>query len=290
MLTLGWFAIVVFLVFAAVSCSDGVAVDQGVLNEPVDDAVVVDQAVSSEPVDLPSHGGPLRVNHGASYVYGGLFWSNGCVRIRYVDANNRDRITEGLLLIWPSGFGVVVNDGVTQVVDDQGAVVASAGEMARISGRFAWSEPDQGAGWEWDGELSELCAGPYWVVGDEVSVGASLSGGESDSSIYFPRMVHQRGEVVMLQASLEGRLVLRDNCLRVVPPDWLGPEDYLIIWPPGFAVESDGEDVVVVNGGGNRMVLVGEPVRLGGGFSSSNRADATCPGEYFNAYTVGPVR
>ena len=62
---MGWFAIVVFLVFAAVSCSDGVAVDQGVLNEPVDDAVVVDQAVSSEPVDLPSHGGPLRVNHGA---------------------------------------------------------------------------------------------------------------------------------------------------------------------------------------------------------------------------------
>ena len=49
---MGWFAIVVFLVFAAVSCSDGVAVDQGVLNEPVDDAVVVDQAVSSEPVDL----------------------------------------------------------------------------------------------------------------------------------------------------------------------------------------------------------------------------------------------
>ena len=282
-----WFALSVFLVFAAVSCSNGVAVDQVASSEPVYDAVAVDQAGSSEPVYLPRHGGPLWVNHGADDVYGELFWSNGCLRIRYADANNIDRISDGLLLVWPSGFGMVVRGGVRQVLDDEGTVVASAGEMARISGRFEWSEPDQGTGWEWDGDSSEFCVGPYWVVGDEVSVGKSLRGDESNSSIFFPRMVHQRGEVIMLQALLEGRLVLRDNCLRVVPTDW--PGEYLIIWPPGFAVESDGEHVVVVNGGGNRMALVGEPVRLSGGFSSSkhvDRADAPCPGEYFKAYSV----
>ena len=60
-----------------------------------------------------------------------------------------------------------------------------------------------------------------------------------------------------------------------------------MVWPPGFGVQDIGDDLFVVNGGGNVIVRVGGEVTLGG---NSGPAGATysdeCPGAYFKAYSV----
>ena len=86
---------------------------------------------------------------------------------------------------------------------------------------------------------------------------------------------------------MKGQLVLRGDCLRVVAAHSL--DEYLIVWPPGFAVKDEGDEVAVVNGGGNVLALEGHEVVLGGGYGREKEdypGARTCPSRYFVAYAV----
>ena len=64
------------------------------------------------------------------------------MRVTYVDADYGDRIPDGLLLVWPAGFGWAVDQGVVRVLDGEGPVVANVENTARIVGRLTWSVPE----------------------------------------------------------------------------------------------------------------------------------------------------
>ena len=60
-----------------------------------------------------------------------------------------------------------------------------------------------------------------------------------------------------------------------------------MVWPPGFNIQRQGDDILVLNGGGNVIAHVGDDVTPGGR-SSKKGADypGECPGAYFKAYSV----
>ena len=79
---------------------------------------------------------------------------------------------------------------------------------------------------------------------------------------YFP--VQSQPQEVLLQARLEGELVLDEEYLRIY--------DNLILWPYGYSVEVEGNDIWVVNDENERVVKVGDWVVIGGGVISAEFA------------------
>jgi hypothetical protein len=80
---------------------------------------------------------------------------------------------------------------------------------------------------------------------------------------YFP--VQAEVQELGLNALLSGELVLDDGCLRVY--------DNLILWPYGYTVEMEGDDIWVVNEHGEWVVNVGDRVQMGGGVISAEFAE-----------------
>ena len=253
-----------------------------------EEPILMGSEVADDPAQpvIPRHGGPVLVNHGNNYVYGDLSWSGDCLRISYSDHVDRYRTRDGLLLVWPAGFDVQLSGDVVEVVGADGSVVAAVGQTLRVSGKRV---PDKSAAvdeWDWDGGDGRHCAGPYWLVGDEVTtILTRASGVASDDGIVFPRIGHQRGPIVSPLAGVPGRLMLHGRCLLLEVP-W-PPGEYLVVWPPGFRVQDIGDDLFVLNGGGNVIVRVGDEVTLGrnSGPDGATYSDE-CPGAYFKAYSV----
>lgn len=107
----------------------------------------------------------------------------------------------------------------------------------------------------------------------------------SDDGIVFPRLNHQRGPIVSTLAEEQGRLMLRGRCLLLEMSEIL--EEYLVVWPPGFRVQDIGDDIFVLNGGGNVIARVGDEVTLGGnGGPDGAIYSDECPAVYFYAYSV----
>ncbi|MCY4558754.1 MAG: hypothetical protein OXF79_20730 [Chloroflexi bacterium] len=274
-----WFLCALLLV-AAFACSSNDAVAPPQSETPAD----------SVDVTLPRHHEPPVVNSGDDYVFGEIIRSGQCLRITYYDQTSPEVSREGLLVVWPPGFGAVVLDDAAQVLDPDDQVRASVGDTVRLSGRKMRQDTGEAPEWDWDGEHVADCPGPYWLVGDEVSAGVLRYPSDADdSAIFFPRMAHQHGPIVSMAALLEGRLELHGECLRVVTPREM--QEFVIVWPPGFRVEAQDGELAVVNGGGSVIVRVGGAVAMGGGqpprkmFPESSR----CPGKIWNAMSVRSV-
>ena len=236
---------------------------------------------------FPRHDKAIPANRGNQYVYGELSLSGDCLRISYVDQADREGTRDGLLVVWPAGFGVQTRGDVVVVTGADGDVVASVGQTLRLSGSKRVSLQSAAVDqWNWNGADAGQCSGPFWLVGDEVSATASTAADPpSDAGIFFPRLGHQRGPIVSSAAGGGGTLVLRDSCLVVETA--YSPGAYLVVWPPGFSVQKIGGELLVLNGGGSVIAQVGDDVRLSGR-SSKPGVDYSdeCPGAYFKAYSV----
>lgn len=110
-------------------------------------------------------------------------------------------------------------------------------------------------------------------------------------SIAFPRQSPGRQEV--LEALVEGRLVLEDGCLRVRTPQG---ESYLVLWPPRAELGEEGARVVDRETGVE--VEVGGPFRMSGGEVSSRPSvlgrlegppPERCQGPYWLAGNLLPL-
>ncbi len=93
---------------------------------------------------------------------------------------------------------------------------------------------------------------------------------------------------VALTASADGRLVVRDRCIRLIGRK--GGEGVLVVWPKGSGLISDSGRLAISLPAGRAPLEVGDRVRLGGGVSESfiasriEPADAArCTGPYFYA-------
>lgn len=82
----------------------------------------------------------------------------------------------------------------------------------------------------------------------------------SKSPSYFPV---QKAGMNTMEALLEGvRLELDDNgCLRVKYFD----DNYLLIWPHGFSIRTEGEEIQVIDDNGQVVACVGDKINVGGG-------------------------
>jgi hypothetical protein len=84
----------------------------------------------------------------------------------------------------------------------------------------------------------------------------------SSVDIFFPV---QKSGFDQMDALLEGNLELVDSWLRAESLD----SSYLLIWPYGFSVRGEGEEIQVLDGDGQVVAVVGESIKVGGGESTA---------------------
>ena len=80
----------------------------------------------------------------------------------------------------------------------------------------------------------------------------------SSPAPFFPV---QRGGLDQMDALLEGRLELDNGCLRVKYFD----DNYLLIWPHGFSLRTEGKEIQVIDSDGQLVARVGDRMKVSGG-------------------------
>jgi hypothetical protein len=98
-----------------------------------------------------------------------------------------------------------------------------------------------------------------------VSLALSACLSSSPASVtYFP--IQKEVELIVLQSILPGELVLDDaNYLRV--------DNNLIIWPYGYSLKIEGKDIWIIDDKNQPAVMVGDWVKIGGGFVLASFAE-----------------
>ena len=229
-------------------------------------------------VMFPQHGAPLGTDNGGHYFAGRLALDEGCLRAEVPkDANSP---ASSWLLIWPSAFTLDTEDGAVRVVDGIGRITAHVGDHIRLSRATVSYQEAQNQGLIQG--LSEECAGPNFLVGDEVA--AFDPNNEptelrlSDPEVLLPRQTTTIGSVrELLTAAGFGELALNGHCLGL-------KDGETIIWPAGFTPHVDQGVVQVRNGAGRTIARVGDRIAGGGGYSSSGYGD--CPGGTFGIHSI----
>ena len=228
---------------------------------------------------FPQHDAPLGTDRGGEYFAGRLVLSNGCLRAE-VPSNDATEPRPSWLLIWPGAFTLESESGSVRIVDGLGGIAAHVGDHVRLSRAAVTYQQaiDQGLV---EG-LSEDCAEPYFLVGDEVTAFDPKKEATelrlSDPDVLFLRektvIASSRG---LKQAEGIGELVLDGQCLR------LGGST-TIIWPAGFTPHVHRGVVHVRNGAGRVIATVGDEIAAGGGYRSL--VSGACSGEVFNANQI----
>ena len=231
---------------------------------------------------FPTHDAPLGTDNGGHYFAGQLALDEGCLRAEVPEDPNTP--ASSWLLIWPSAFTLDTEDGALRIVDENGRIAARVGDHIRLSRATVSYQEAQDQGLILG--LSEDCAGPYVLVGDEVTVldpnNEPTELRLSDPDVLFPRQT----TVIaifreLLTAEGVGELVLDGNCLLLRRVDG---RDYTIIWPAGFTPHVVQGVVQVRNGAGRTIAKVGDRIASGGGYSSSGYGD--CPGGKFGIHSI----
>ena len=259
---------------------------------------------------FPQHDEPLVSDRGGEYLFGELILRDGCLRLDY---SNSDVPDYTLLLVWPPGLSVRVDDDSIRVIDSAGLVVAHAGDDVRLSGRLItrdvlfladrdrpvsewpqrwrrqleeWQEEER----EWQQRFSVECPGPFLIVGDEVSVvgpDEPTMVSAPGSTVFLVREKSRRGPQDFIAVrNAPHELVLDGDCLRLRREGHDHP-GHLVSWPAGFTPHIADGEVEIRNGGGRTVARVGDMVEpVGGVVSDDNHYSARCPGRLFHAPVI----
>lgn len=79
---------------------------------------------------------------------------------------------------------------------------------------------------------------------------------------FFPQQREAGPDSVSMQALLVGKLILVKDCLRVQDSD---NNNYLLIWPQGFSLSTEGKSIQISDDTGQLIVQVGDSIKVGGG-------------------------
>ncbi len=72
------------------------------------------------------------------------------------------------LLVWPHGFSLSTEDGVIQIIDDNGQPIMRVGDKIKLGGGGCEMPSERIA--KYSAELpSDRCSGPYWIVGEVIT-------------------------------------------------------------------------------------------------------------------------
>ena len=234
---------------------------------------------------FPRHAAPLGTDRGGEYFAAKLVLREGCLRAEVsskYDANDPGSWT----LIWPSGFTLETEAGTLRVVNELGRVVAQVGDHIRLSRATATFQQATEQGLI-EG-LSDGCAGPYFLVGDEAtafdpgSEATELRLSDPDVVFFRAKTVVARNQVQLTAAGV-GELVLDGQCLRLKnsPTKSHWPT---IIWPAGFTPHVNEGVVEIRNGAGRAVAQVGDQIAGGGGYF--DRSSGDCSGPIWRANTM----
>lgn len=181
----------------------------------------------------------------AALIGGELVLANGCLRVGTADGNSS-------LLVWDPSFSIREDQGVVQIINGAGEVVASVGDLVIIGGGFV-PKPTY---MELTEPLPEDCPGPYWLVGD------SIIKVETSLGAHFPQLLIFHYQGPSAQTVLMGELVLENECLRMKVVD---KDSFLLIWNLNFSTRTERDDVRVVdNQTGQILASTGDFVEITG--------------------------
>ncbi len=197
-------------------------------------------------------------------LIGDLLLVDGCLRVKDIYSGG------SILPIWPPEFTLGAENDQLQVLDGDGQVVARVGEEVYMGGGEVSSPSLPECVRQ---ELPASCTGPYWIVG--MGVRPNL---RRDSELFALQVIsttqrsffllHKKpvlDEWAEADSPAAGLLVLYDGqrCPRVVSES--GLTDYLPLWPPGYEVRVENDQIEILDGSGQAVARVGQAVRLGGG-------------------------
>lgn len=105
-----------------------------------------------------------------------------------------------------------------------------------------------------------------------------------ESDIFFPQLSPVEGTRETMTADLFGQLVLVDSCLRVnnVSEVDNSVTSVLLVWPPEFRLNVEGDVVQILDGTGQIVARIGDQIWTGGGgFGDAEGYLGPCPGPVF---------
>ena len=200
---------------------------------------------------------------------GKLVLDGRCLRIQgNAELSDREGFVPSFLPIWPEGFSWSESDTAIEIFSPSGQRVARVGDYVRVSGDSV--HPERHREEKVAQTLSSGCKGPLFLVGDDITV---IETDEpemiqiADSDVYFRRQKTEEVGFTPLPDTADGYwrisepLALEDDCVLLVYPDG---EKYVPIWPPGFTAHLENGVLEVRNGGGRKIVRVGERLRIRG--------------------------
>ena len=274
-----WLVTVIFLMMAVVAgCSDGQAPDHAAAEIAQSTDTSLANNEQGHVVIFPRHDAPLGTDRGGEYFAAQLILREGCLRAE-VSPSHDANDPGSWLLIWPNGFAFETEPGTTRVVDELGRVVARVGDHVRLS-RAAFTF-EQATERELVTGLSEDCADPYFLVGDEVSAfdprneATELRLSDPDVVFFRAKTMISRHRVLMTAAGV-GELILDGHCLRLknslTRSHWP-----TIIWPAGFTPHVHQGVVRIRNGAGRVIAQVGDEIAGGGGFFDQGSGECSGP-------------
>ena len=269
---------VIFLMIVVAGCGDGQAPDHAAAKIAPSTGASPAGGAQASTVIFPRHDAPLGTDRGGEYFAAQLILREGCLRAE-VSPNHDANDPGSWLLIWPNGFTFETEPGTVRIVDELGRVVAHVGDHIRLS-RAALTL-QQATERELVRGLSEDCADPYFLVGDEVSAfdprneATELRLSDPDVVFFREKTVIARHQT-LLQASGVGELVLDGQCLRLnnslTRSHWP-----TIIWPAGFTPHVHQGVVQIRNGAGRVIAQVGDEIAGGGGYFDRGSGDCSGP-------------
>ena len=235
--------------------------------------VLATVACQTSRLALPTHNEPPGTDRGGNYLAGELRVEDGCMKLYRMGWDDPDRaigqqIRDIWLPLWPVGFALRQDGEEIQVINSNGATMARAGDTVRLAGGSYWS--DEIWQQEMESTVPEACRDEqgllYYLIGDEISVvpeneatAVPLQG----STLWFPRNRTSGSgppKARMLAAPpREQTLVLDGDCLRI------GEDGPVVVWPAGFYPDTVDGRVVVRNGGGQVVAVVGHQMKLDSG-------------------------
>ena len=218
---------------------------------------------------FPLHSEPLATDWGNAYKMGELVLDGRCLRIEeHAELSDRDQFVPSFLPIWPEGFSWAITDTSVAVINPLGQKVAQVGDRVRLLGDGVHSERHRGR--QIAESLPADCNGPFYLVGDDVTV---IEADEPEiiqiagTDISFRRQKTREIGFTPLEDTADGYwatsepLVLETDCILITYPDG---GKYVPVWPPGFTPHLDNGQFEVCNGGGRKIVRVGERLRIRG--------------------------
>ena len=185
----------ILLSAALIASSLLLAVCDGYDDDPVSAPATADD---SAPV-FPTHDRPLPTDRDLGHVKLKLAMEDRCLRGLGHDLNEPN---PSYLLVWPDGFELYQEGEATGVRDQTGTVAVNVGEEVRLSGRNIQADSDHAR--RIAESIPAECAGPYFMIGDDVTVigpdePTELSMPNSDV-VFQRRVTSRRSTSVAVQA------------------------------------------------------------------------------------------